>query len=333
MAVVFIHATVIEVQAVDTRFFPYVFRFISNGIMNVAVPMFFTMSAWLFFRSGWTWDSYADKLRRRVRSLLVPYIIWNILYLIIWYAAQQLLPSLISGSYTAIRDYATIDFLRCFWDILGGNQPINPPLWFVRNLILFCLLAPLFFFSMRCAGRILMPLLTVCYLLGIGSEWFISMESIYFYALGTWLAVQGRPLFRPIPHGLASGVLWVVLLAVSLWWQQARWPATLAGCIYCGHITYKMVGRRLCTLPDTLADCSFFVFAYHALPNALIAKLMVRMLGLSGDAAFLLSYFFLVSATTALGVALYCLGIRFCPRAMALLCGGRTGFTPRGGTS
>lgn len=323
VAVVFIHATVIEVMAADTHVFPYIFHLISDGVVKVAVPLFFAMSAWLFFISGWTWHGYASKLRRRVRTLLVPYIIWNILYIAVWYAAQQTLPSLISGHYTAIRDYSPTDFLRCFWNILGGQFPINGALWFIRNLIIFNLLAPVFYYTLRYAGRMLIPVLTVLYVLGIGSEWFISMESIYFYALGAWLAVSGLPLFRPLNHGWAAGVAWASLLAASLWWHEVRLLAILTGCIYISHTTYRMTERGYGTQLSALAGCSFFIFAYHMLPNALIGKLTVRLFGVSGDVGFLLSYLFLVTATTLLGVALYHIGHRICPRAMSVLCGGR----------
>ncbi len=323
VAVVAIHATVISVQAEGMEVFNTIFHLVSDGVAKIAVPLFFAISAWLFFVKGWTWQGYAEKLRRRCRTLIVPYILWNTLYLILWYAAQELLPSLISGNYTAIRDYRPLDFLRCFWDILGGTFPINGALWFLRNLIIFNLLAPLFYYPLRHCGTLLMPLLTVLYALGIGSGWFISMESIYFYALGTWLASNRRPLFRPLRHAHLIWLLWALLLVATLWWQPLTQCAVLTGCLYATHLTYTMAGRTARALPSRLSACSFFLFAYHMLPNALIGKLLLKLPGMDSEAAFLVAYPTLIIATTALGIALYNIGIRLTPRMMGILCGGR----------
>ena len=50
-------------------------------VLDLCVPAFFAISGFLFFRDGARLSArdYTSKLRRRVRSLLVPYLLWNLI--------------------------------------------------------------------------------------------------------------------------------------------------------------------------------------------------------------------------------------------------------------
>ena len=52
---------------------------VSETMVKVAMPTFFVMSGYLFFVNVTEWNAktYWNKLRRRVKTLLIPYIIWN----------------------------------------------------------------------------------------------------------------------------------------------------------------------------------------------------------------------------------------------------------------
>ena len=52
--------------------------FISYGIAQTAVPLFFLISGYLFFAGEWSWKRYTEKLKRRVHTLLVPFLFWNL---------------------------------------------------------------------------------------------------------------------------------------------------------------------------------------------------------------------------------------------------------------
>ena len=52
---------------------------ISHVLTHIAVPMFFFISGFLFFNKLQEWNRtvYFGKLRKRIKTLLVPFIIWN----------------------------------------------------------------------------------------------------------------------------------------------------------------------------------------------------------------------------------------------------------------
>lgn len=53
--------------------------FLSAALGLTAVPGFFMLSAYLFFRS-FSWEKLPAKWKSRVRSVAVPYLAWNLFY-------------------------------------------------------------------------------------------------------------------------------------------------------------------------------------------------------------------------------------------------------------
>ena len=54
-------------------------NFVSVGLGQIAVPGFFLLSSYLFFRN-FSWDKLVGKWKSRVFSVLIPYVVWNLIY-------------------------------------------------------------------------------------------------------------------------------------------------------------------------------------------------------------------------------------------------------------
>lgn len=52
---------------------------VSKVLTHVCVPTFYFISGYLFFKGLESWNSarYKEKLKRRVKTLLIPFLIWN----------------------------------------------------------------------------------------------------------------------------------------------------------------------------------------------------------------------------------------------------------------
>ena len=52
----------------------------SHVISRAAVPTFFLISGYYFFlNTRFTLATYKDKLRKKIRTILLPYLLWNII--------------------------------------------------------------------------------------------------------------------------------------------------------------------------------------------------------------------------------------------------------------
>lgn len=99
-------------------------------ILESFVPLFFMISGYLFFRT-YTPDKAKKKLLSRCKSLLVPYIIWNVVYAVFFLTLFKL------GFVTNLNVPKGIGNLLLY--IFDSRFS---PLWFVKYLMIFVLISP-----------------------------------------------------------------------------------------------------------------------------------------------------------------------------------------------
>lgn len=86
----------------------------SNGVCQLAVPCFALISGYLFFGGlkDFSWPIWTEKIRRRVHTLLIPYVLWNTLALL-WMVAYGYILHICRG----------VDFsLSTVWNDVGGGK-------------------------------------------------------------------------------------------------------------------------------------------------------------------------------------------------------------------
>ena len=76
----------------DARTVAVLERILGNVIAQFAVPGFFMISAYLFYRN-FSWQKLGSKWTSRIRSILIPFLVWNFLYYL-GYAAASRIPFL-----------------------------------------------------------------------------------------------------------------------------------------------------------------------------------------------------------------------------------------------
>ena len=120
----------------------YPFIYLIFTLSQLGVPMFFFISAVLFYRAC-SFDSLENKYERRVRSLLIPYLIWNTFFVLVFVALthipffqdrMRISPDLFNTPHKIIN---AIIHSKC------------TPLWFVKDLMLLTLMAPLTLLLLR----------------------------------------------------------------------------------------------------------------------------------------------------------------------------------------
>ncbi|MBR1431519.1 acyltransferase [Ruminococcus sp.] len=116
------------------RFFANIW---TNTVSRVAVPLFFVISGATFFRD-YKPEMYNKKLLSRVKTLLIPYLLWNTLVMCF----------LLLCAYTPVyKLFVGRDrFLLTLPNVINGIffYKGNGVFWFVYNLIIYVVLTPLF---------------------------------------------------------------------------------------------------------------------------------------------------------------------------------------------
>ncbi len=111
-----------------------------NGYLaNIPVPLFIFLSGFLFYRNI-AWDNVKDKMLSRVKSLVIPYISWNIITGGVLFLMQSI-PFI--RSRIAVRELVNFDVISIIKGIT--ISPYDGVLWTVLQLILFVAVAPVLY--------------------------------------------------------------------------------------------------------------------------------------------------------------------------------------------
>ena len=139
LGVIFIHTDNREVYNLDSGFVYELETRIWQICTNVCVPMFFIMSAFLFYQNLNT-DNLQRKLKSRIRSLVIPYLIWNAIYYI-FFKCMYVIPFTQESVKYFVEPFTLNDFFRSI--LLGKYNLVS---WFLRCLIVYTFITPIYIY-------------------------------------------------------------------------------------------------------------------------------------------------------------------------------------------
>lgn len=344
VAVVFIHTGLGKVKMdgevfVSKEMYPmfgFVDGLVANEFARVAVPLFFFISGYFFFsRPGFSWKAYGCKLKKRVRTLLVPYVFWNLFMLGLIYLGQMFLSSMTSGDRKLVSDFTWLDWLNVFWALRDG-MPINYPFWFIRDLMALAVLSPLVYVFVRYTRYWGVLLLGALYVTGLLPKLWMYSTDPYFFFWGAWFALNGKDFTASFGAWLRPALIGYVVLVCL---HRLLFYDVLPGGTEWGGVVHRLdviVGLVLAVsavargifagklkVSPLLLGSTFMVYATHAASIMFLCKLWVKLCRPSTDAEVTSAFFVLPVLATLLGIGLYVAGRRCCPRLLAWLTGGR----------
>lgn len=197
---------------------PWIFKeFIAEGIARIAVPFFFCVAGYFVARKYtdspnkvMTWRV---EIQKRIKTLAVPYWIWNLLY------APLLIGLAIVSDIAAGRVIRHIDWLSVVLRCSGldlVNSPLLYPLWFIRNLLVLILVSPAILAVAEKFPKFMIVFVYVAHivfeLFGIELPSIISLQGLVYFMSGLVLGAGG---IRVAPW-LRSRLMGFVLLAIGV---------------------------------------------------------------------------------------------------------------------
>ena len=122
----------IYVSSADYPWLKTVCHVLKADFGEAAVPLFFFISGFLFFyNTHFDLTVYQKKNKKRIHSLLIPYLIWNTVFFIFVHSLQFIYPSL-ADNHKPFSELGWKGILDAYWNLSEGLIP----LWFVRDLII-----------------------------------------------------------------------------------------------------------------------------------------------------------------------------------------------------
>ena len=238
---------------------------VSQTLVKVAMPTFFVISGYLFFANVTEWNSktYLGKLQRRVKTLLIPYIVWNVLMAV----------KLKSFSLNMFWAYWTEAGKQMDW--LGNVQlmtaPANMPLWFLRDLMVVSVLTPIIYICIRKIGGWLLVIVTPLYLSGVYA--FIpglSAYAIYFFVLGAFMGIRKWDLIETCmkfekPSYLLASVFGIAMICTfhTPVFSSIMLCFRLVGVVAVFCLANRLLSHTSKRIPLMVCDASYFVYLAH----------------------------------------------------------------------
>lgn len=305
--VVAIHTQLVADTGCTETFYGRAYHW-TEHVLWLANPLFFLISGYLFMvtENGLTWRVCAGKWRRRLRTWLLPYLLWNTIFLLYYVFVSVVCPSAL-GVVPPVGDMRPLDFLKAYACIRGAgfnSAPIDEPLWFLRNLMLLALLAPLWYQLLRFRW---LSLLLMAGLAALPHTYGFESDLLYFLAgayLRVWVGgltpLLRRPLWLPLAVYLLS-CLWIgspyALSAVGGQWLLAC--RNFSGMLLLARMSHRVVACRPSADWRAFAQPVFFVFALHSMVARPLTKLSAQWLlaHSAGSALFFLLHMLNLAVT------------------------------------
>lgn len=287
---------------------------LSSIIGEVSVPLFYAISGFLFFsKIAPNW--YTAKLKSRVRGLLIPYLLWNLIAYLVYAAAGEMQWN---------------QFLESFWVVEGkvGHSPADGPLWFVRTLMMAAVCSPIFFLLNKNKWLSWISLLLVgAWLFGAPRFSQGVVKGFVFFNFGAWLAFQKISL-KETPKNICfyvSLMLFALVAACDISsfdlgvtiHSAIHRLSTLVGFSVFFFAAFCVKGRILNLLYKS-GGVSFFVYCVHEPVLFTYKGFLVNALG-ANAATFIL----LVVMTMAISCVLCAVLNKYTPRFLHMLIGSR----------
>lgn len=335
--VVFAHMLPFEQQPVHLSWDPgeiyvLVSEVISHHLGRLPVPCFFLFSGYFFFLkvTSWSPNGYKVQIKKRIKTLVIPYMIWNLILIIAILAKNFVFQKTGLGTDEGYESLQRSSVYELFW---GG--PINFPLWFLRDLIVMALLSPLFYYFFTYAGLCGLILIFICYLLTIESGIpGLSTTAIAFFGLGSYLGLfKYNLLIISLPYGKMAGLAAAIALILTTYYTAHTTNEfyvrvfLLFAVIAVFYTGYCITGHeRLKHYLPGLARPVFFIYAVHMvyILSWLKGALSRSPLAHSGW-GMLLGYFMVPPICIGIVLMLYTVMKRFLPRTLYFITGNREG--------
>lgn len=222
----------------------------SHVLTHIAVPTFYLISGFLFFNNfnKWSWSTYKRKIKSRIKTLFIPYILWNLLpfLLLLLYMLSHVIRKGIptDGIVQLIKENSWHIFYDCnewgttrvnwLGEHLRMTGPYDFPLWFLRDLIVVTLLTPIIYYSIKKFKVCFILFLFIAY---VSRIWTLTpgfhITAFFYFSTGAYFALNGLNIVSyACKYKFTFTDSWC--LWHRIWYLLCNSTIHYCICVYCG---------------------------------------------------------------------------------------------------
>lgn len=326
----------------DKGWLYWIITYCSDVLPRISVPLFFLISGFLFFYNA-EFDKgiYISKLKKRVHTLLVPYITWNIIALAYLYIRCTIVKESFMVDVSLERIFNTFFWydgnngliIRHTASVIEMPAPICGVLWYVREIMLMAIMAPLLFWiikKMRAWCVVFLGVVWVFDSLLFPSSMHYFLSALFFYSWGAYISINKLnmvTLFRKMKY---LPVLYLILSIIDVFTKELRYSflihsiGAIIGLISVVIIAAYFVERNKVKVNYNLANSSFFIYVLHSFILIPIGIIWLRCFSaIESEIGIAGFYFFVPCFVAFLSFSLYMVLKKYLNGLCKVLTGGR----------
>ena len=333
-----------EIDFSNAVFFEEIKCFIDGFLREQSVPIYFFISGFVFFLSvEWSREKYIQKLKNRVHTLLIPYLIWNTISLLLMVVSQVYFASFLASPMSSWNPTFG-NILSCYWvytgqlfgiEIPGAVNPVDIPLWFVRNLMIVVLCTPVLYRLMKRGNYWFVVVLGIlCFFNGYfdkgGQDFLGFFGAFFFFSWGAYMSINRKDMLVEFGRYFRLSVFMYPILGIS-YVAAAHWCPEICktikslnvffGLLFAYNLAAWLLRKKYCKASPFLASSSFFIYVSHTLICGKILKILYVYLQPASSFSILFIHIFTVVLTLALLLSAFYLMRRYTPALLRVLTG------------
>lgn len=296
-------------------------------ITKAIVPCFFLISGYFFLKGKpLSYISYKEKIFKRFKTLFIPYVLWNIMPLLVplilcftsFLFTNQLNKFLLYFN-EVINDFSPV---KIFWNCRSNKElfyPANFPMWYIRDLILVIITSPIIYFLLN---KLKIVFLLLCIIAFIAKIPFTN--AILFFSIGMFLSYNKIDIIS-LTHKYKEIILSISLIVFCLTFYDS---STVLNNIYPLIGTFSLFSLisicpyKLISFFHKLSKYCFFIYAVHAIYIYRVDKIIYKY---TPDCfiCHLSSYILVAIVSYFIGILMYIFLKKLSPKSLSILCGNR----------
>jgi hypothetical protein len=270
---------------------------------------------------------YIKKLKTRIKTLLIPYILWNLINVLIRLAIILVGCILKKDNewkrfYNLLNELLDKGIWNIFWhyntwgtgtNILGWPRPsmgpFSVPMWFLQTLIIVTILTPMIYLICKYLKKYGIILLGLLYYTGI---WFsipgFGISPIFFFTLGAYFGIYKINLIVELQrYKLFWYIVSLITFIPSVYYNYDGITTynyfspvfILAMVISAINITSYFIKKGKIKVNKILSQATFFVYAIHTVLILSIIGLVFDFIFKSKEPILLILRYFIVPIMTS----------------------------------
>ncbi|RCS25649.1 acyltransferase [Phyllobacterium salinisoli] len=160
--------------------------FLAESVFRVGVPCLSAISGYLLLRNGFEKFNYPRTLGRKMQSIVLPLLIWNSAFFLFVYVAQS--RGIGEGYLPDVIHVRLSELLNLIFALDG--EPINLPLYFLRDLFVCILLSPVLALLVKRYPLTTLTFLLMLTVMPVSIHIVLRKSILLSFALGMFFAIH-----------------------------------------------------------------------------------------------------------------------------------------------